>query len=312
MVWFLKIMRKEVIKLMKPFRIFARSLRDSLKSFVRNFTLSLASILCVTITLLLVSFTLIATFNINKTIQSVEDELSIIVYLDNEITEERSDELYEEFSNLSYVTNVEYKSSEVWKTEMSESDETFESILNYLEENPLQSSFTINVSDSEQINSVAEYISQTNDVNTVKYGEGMVDSIISTFSAIQTGTIVVVIALVIVTIFLIGNTIKLTIFSRRGEIEIMRLVGASNLTIKLPFIFEGLLVGIIGAIIPVCTSVYGYIMFYDYFEGVLFTNLLPLIEPMMFIIYIAVLLVLLGAFVGVLGSSRAVRKYLKV
>ncbi|MFI3260743.1 MAG: permease-like cell division protein FtsX [bacterium] len=297
---------------MKLFRILIRCMRDSLKSFVRNFSLSLASILCVTITLLLVSFTTIASVNINNTIESVENELNIIVYLNNDVTEDRIEELNAEFLAITDVIEVVYKSKEEWKIEMSETDESFENILNYLPENPLQDSFSLKVNDSTKINSIAEYVSQTNDVNTVKYGEGMVDSIISTFGTIQKTTIGIVVALIVVTVFLIGNTIKLTISSRRHEIEIMRLVGGSNMSIRLPFIFEGFLVGVIGSIIPVCVSVYGYIMLYDYFGGVLFTNLLPLIEPFDFILYIGMLLVILGATVGVIGSIRAVRKYLKV
>lgn len=297
---------------MKPIRIFIRCLRDSFKSFVRNFSLSLASILCVTITLLLVGFTAIASFNINNTIDSVEDELSIIVYLNKDVTEERLEELEIEFEEITHVDFVQLKNKDEWKTEMSEMDETFETVLNYLDENPLLDSFIIKVSDANKINSVAEYIAATNDVETVKYGEGMVDDVLSTFGIIQKGTILIVIALVLVTMFLIGNTIKLTIFSRRNEIEIMRLVGASNTTIRLPFIFEGFLVGIIGSIIPVSVCIYGYIIFFDYFNGVLFTNLLPLIDPFYFIFYISGMLMMIGAFVGVFGSIKAVRKYLKV
>lgn len=312
MVWFPMIMRKECINLMKAIRIFIRCMRDSFKSFVRNFSLSLASILCVTITLILVAFTSIASFNINSTIENLEDELSIIVYLSDDVTDERIIELEEEFNSIKYVEYTELKTDDEWKMQLSETDSTFETYLNYLDVNPLLDSFTIKVTDATKINDVAEYIIETNDVDTVKYGEGMLDDVLSTFSIIQTGTIVVVVALVLVTIFLIGNTIKLTIFSRRNEIEIMRLVGASNMTIRLPFVFEGFLVGIIGAIIPVCISVYGYIVLYNYFGGILFTNLIPLIEPFYFIFYIAAMLLTIGAFVGIFGSIRAVRKYLKV
>lgn len=297
---------------MKIIRILARSMRDSIKSFVRNFSLSLASILCVTITLILVSFTSVASANLNNTITSVENELSIIVYLNNDVTEERTSELYEEFQNIEYVTGVVFKSKDEWKMEMSETDETFETVLNYLPENPLQDSFAVKVEDPSKISRVAEYILQTNDVNTAKYGEGMVESIISTFGTVQNGTFIVVIALIVVTVFLIGNTIQLTIFSRRNDIEIMRLVGASNLTIKMPFIIEGFLVGIMGSIIPICITIYGYIIFYDYYDGVLFTDLLPLIEPFNFILIVGVCLMALGAVIGIMGSARAVRKYLKV
>lgn len=297
---------------MKIIRIFCRSIRDSLKSFVRNFSLSIASILCVTITLLLVAFSLISTANINATTQNIEDELNIIVYLDSGVDEERIEELEEEFTEIEGVSQVTFTSKETLKLDLQESDELYNYMLNYLEENPLFDTFTVNVKDSSEFEKIANYISETNDVQIVKYGEGMVDSILSGFSMVQTITIAIVVGLVLVTVFLIGNTIKLTVFSRKNEIEIMRLVGASNTAIKLPFIFEGLLVGIVGAIIPVCTSVYGYIIFFEQMDGVLFTNMIPLVEPFNFIIYEGIALFMIGGAVGVIGSARAVRKYLKI
>lgn len=297
---------------MKSSRIFIRCVRDSFKSLVRNFSLSLAAMLSVTITLILVSFSVIMAANINYTTTSIEEELSIVVYLVSDITDEEANDLEEEITDLDKVSYVTYKSKEEWKTEMSENDETFKIVLDYLEENPLLSSFDVKVNDASDLASVAAYIESSEGVESVKYGEGMVESILDAFSVVQKGTIAVVLALILVTIFLIGNTIKLTIFSRRSDIEIMRLVGASNVTIKLPFIFEGFLVGAIGSIIPVCTTVYGYIIFYSQFDGVLFSNMLVLISPYNFIFLVALLLVFIGGLVGAIGSLRAVRKHLKV
>ena len=140
----------------------------------------------------------------------------------------------------------------------------------------------------------------------------MVNNLISAFAMIQKVAIVMVIALIVVTIFLIINTIKLTIFSRKREISIMRLVGASNISIKIPFLFEGLILGFIGSIIPIITIIYGYTALYNHLGGVVYSNLITLIEPEPFI-YIAALIVLgIGMLVGMVGSAGAVRKYLKV
>ena len=129
---------------------------------------------------------------------------------------------------------------------------------------------------------------------------------------IQKITIGIVIALILVTVFLISNTIKLTIYSRKNEIEIMRLVGASNTTIKLPFLFEGLFLGLIGSIIPVCITIYGYTILYNIMHGYLFTETLNLIKPYNFVFYVSGAIILLGAVVGMFGSTNSVRKYLKV
>ena len=140
----------------------------------------------------------------------------------------------------------------------------------------------------------------------------MVENVISVFDVIQKVVLVVVIALVLVTGFLISNTIKLTIFSRRGEIEIMRLVGASNITIKLPFLFEGFIIGLVGSIIPICITIYGYVILYSRMHGKLFSNMIMLIKPYPFVFNISLILLGIGALVGMYGSIKAVRKYLKV
>ncbi len=305
-------MRKEDIKLMRSLRILGRSLRDSFKSVIRNFSLSLAAILSVTITLLLVAVAIIASVNINHTAENAEKELSITVYLADDVTDETISQLESEFTNLDKVASVILKTEDEWKTELTEYDPAYEAALNYLEENPLVDSFEIKVKSSEDLKSVAEYASTSPGVETVKYGEGMVDSILSIFSVVQQITIGLVIALVLVTAFLIGNTIKLTIFSRRNEIEIMRLVGASNTTIKLPFFFEGFIIGIVGSIIPICITIYGYIILYTKLDGQLFTPMLQLVKPFDFVFMVSLVLLSIGAIVGVFGSLRAVRKYLKI
>ena len=132
------------------------------------------------------------------------------------------------------------------------------------------------------------------------------------FDIIQKVTIVIVCALILVTAFLISNTIKLTIFSRKNEIEIMRLVGTSNFAIRQPFIIEGFILGVIGAIIPVIITVYGYILFYDHFDGYLFSHIIELIRPMNLVWFVSLILVIVGGIVGMFGSARAVRKYLKI
>ena len=140
----------------------------------------------------------------------------------------------------------------------------------------------------------------------------MVEQLVSTFDVVRKISIGAVIALIIVTAFLIVNTIKITIFSRKREIEIMRLVGASNINIKIPFVIEGLILGILGSIIPIITTCYGYTTLYDKFGGKLFTDFIKLIEPTPFIYYVSIILVVIGMIVGMFGSLRAVKKYLKI
>lgn len=306
------IMRKEVIRQMRAFRIFFRSIRDALKSVVRNFSLSFASIMCTTITLILVAVAVVAAANVNNATKLIEDELTIVTYLKKDVTEEQIDNIKSEISSYKNVEEVTFKSKDEWKLEMSEYDDSFKTVLNYLDENPLMDSFVLKVNDVKKLSETSEYIKAINGVDTVKYGEGMVEQVISVFDIVQKIVVVVVIALIVVTSFLISNTIKLTIFSRRNEIEIMRLVGASNITIKLPFLFEGFIIGLIGSIIPVCITIYGYVILYSRMHGKLFSNMIMLIKPYPFVFWVSSIVVAIGALVGMYGSIKAVRKYLKV
>mgnify|MGYP000464247817 FL=1 len=308
----LAIMRKEVIRQMRAFRIFFRSIRDALKSVVRNFSLSFASIMCTTITLILVAVAVVAAANVNNATKLIEDELTIVTYLKRDVTEEQIDNIKSEISSYKNVEEVTFKSKDEWKLEMSEYDDSFKTVLDYLDENPLMDSFVLKVNDVKKLSETSEYIKAINGVDTVKYGEGMVEQVISVFDIVQKIVVVVVIALVVVTSFLISNTIKLTIFSRRNEIEIMRLVGASNITIKLPFLFEGFIIGLIGSIIPVCITIYGYVILYSRMHGKLFSNMIMLIKPYPFVFWVSLIVIAIGALVGMYGSIKAVRKYLKV
>ena len=306
------IMRKEVIRQMRACRIFFRSIRDAFKSVVRNFSLSFASIMCTTITLILVAVAIVAAANVQNATKLIEDELTIVTYLKKDVTEEQIENIKTELKSYKYIDEVEFKSKDEWKLEMSNYDDSFKTVLDYLDENPLKDSFVLKVNDVKKLSETSEYVKAVTGVDTVKYGEGMVEQVISVFDVVQKIVVVVVIALILVTGFLISNTIKLTIFSRRSEIEIMRLVGASNITIKLPFLFEGLIIGLIGSVIPICITIYGYVILYSRLHGKLFSNMIMLIKPYPFVFNVSLIVVAIGALVGMYGSIKAVRKYLKV
>lgn len=299
---------------MKAFRILGRNIRDSFKSVFRNFSLSLASISCITITLLVVSVAIILTYNVNNFAESVEKDVTIVAFLDVDITEEETKKVEDEIKKLDNIDTYIYRSKTDITNEMMDSSEVFSSIMSEWtdDENPLQATFQVKVINIETIGDVAEKIKNIDNVSVVKYGEGMVEQLVSVFDTVKNISLIVVIALILVTAFLISNTIKITIFSRRREIEIMRLVGASNINIKIPFLFEGLFLGIIGSIIPVLVTIYGYVAIYNKFGGKLFTQIIQLIKPEPFVYFVSLALVGIGMIVGMFGSWRAVKKHLKI
>lgn len=297
---------------MKALRILSRSIRDSFKSVFRNLPLSMASILCTTITLILVAIAIFLSYNVREVTTTLEHELTIVVYLKKEVTEEEKIEIQNDLKTMDNVDNYKLKTKEEWKAEMKKESDTLNTTLDYLEENPLLDSVIVTVKDVKDLKETAERLRDYDYVSSAEYGEGMVENIIGIFDAISYGTIIMVVALVCVTAFLIANTIKLTIFSRKTEIEIMRLVGASNTAIKLPFVFEGFILGVLGSLIPVALSIYGYTILYSQTGGYVFTKIITLVKPFPFVLYVSLILLGIGSVVGMLGSWWAVRKHLKI
>ena len=312
MVYLPAMIRKEVIKHMKAIRIVSRGIRDAFKSVIRNFSLSTAAITCSSITLILVAVSMIISYNVKNITNDLEKELTIVVYMKDTSTEENVNELKTSLEHMENVETYDFKSKEAWKLEMKNYSDTFSTALDYLETNPLLDSFTIYVKDVSHLKETTEEIRKFDFIESADYGEGMAENLVKAFDVIEKVTLVIVFALVLVTAFLIGNTIKLTIFSRRNEIEIMRLVGSSNISIRLPFLFEGLFLGILGSIIPILITIYGYVLLFDHFNGYLFTQIIRLTEPFNFILYVSGILIIIGAIIGMFGSYRAVRKYLKI
>lgn len=307
-------MRKERTY-MKIFRMLGRNIRNAFKSVFRNFSLSLASISCITITLIIVAISILATLNVNNFAKVMKEDVTMVVFLNTETTAEEEEQIEFQLKNMDNVESVEFRSKEDVKNEMAGTSETLRSIMEEWEEsdNPLKDNYLIKVTDIEKIKDTANEIQKIEQVDAVNYGEGMIEQLITAYDAVQKVSLLVVIALIVVTIFLIINTIKLTIFSRKREISIMRLVGASNFTIKNPFVIEGMFLGILGSIIPILITTYGYLAFYNHFQGYLFSSpLIKLIKPEPFIYYVALLVLVIGIIVGMLGSYRAVKKYLKV
>ena len=297
---------------MKMFRFLRRGIRDAFKSVFRNFSLSLAAVACTTITLILVSVAIIITYNVKNVSKNLESELTIVVYLQKDTPDDEIDILKSSFLQLSNVEEVTFKDADEWKLDMKEFSETYKAALDYLEENPLLDAFVVKVKDVSDLGETARKIREFNFVESADYGEGMAETVVSVLNIVQKVTVAIVIALIFVTAFLISNTIKLTIFSRKSEIEIMRLVGASNSAIKLPFIFEGFILGLIGSIIPILATIYGYMMLYEHFNGYILTPLLTIIKPFNFVLFVSLAVLIMGCIIGMFGSYRAVRKHLKI
>ena len=255
-----------------------------------------------------------ASLNINNFTEEIERDLTIVVFLDREATAADVSVVKQELDKISNIDKITFISKDEVKKEMQQESEVLNKVLEGYteEESPLKDTYQVTVKEIAKIKDTADKIKTIESVSVVRYGEGMVEKLVSAFESVKKVTYGVVIALVVVTVFLIVNTIRLTISARRREISIMRLVGASNFTIKTPFIIEGMILGALGSIIPVIFTTYGYMAFYKHFDGYLFSKLILLIKPEPFIYTTSLAVVIIGILVGMIGSASAVKKYLKI
>ena len=259
--------------------------------------------------------------NVENFSNSIRKDVTVVMFLKGDTTSEDEEKIKEE---LKSVENIE-DSTVVFKSKMDSANELNEGIDVFAttvdgwteESNPLLDSYMFKVKVIEDIDKTIDEVKKLSfskdKINNINYGEDIVQQLIVVFNVVEKVCIVAVVALILVTAFLITNTIKLAIYSRKREIEIMRLVGASNISIKIPFIIEGLFIGIFGAIVPVLMIIFGYTSLYDFFGGELFGSALAsLVVPMPFVYYVSGILLMIGVVVGMIGSYLAVRKYLKI
>lgn len=299
---------------MKLFRLLGRSIRDAFKSVFRNFSLSLASISSVTITLLIVAISMVLSYNIENISTLIKKDFSIVVFVENSATNDEVKAIEKKIKNMDNIDSCVYENKEQVAEAWKKSSDTFKVIIESWDknENPLADTFSIKVKNIENIKETAEQIKKIEKVSLVRYGEGIIEQLLSVLEVIEKFLIGMVIALILVTIFLVSNTIKITIFSRRKEIEIMRLVGASNSNIRMPFVIEGLFLGFLGSVVPILATIYGYSALYNFVHLDNISPFLQLAAPTPFIYIISLILLLIGTIVGMFGSAGSVRKYLKI
>ena len=247
-----------------------------------------SSIFAVTITLLLIGVISVLALNVQDISANIEDGVRIYVKLERSIDENAEKEVGNQIKKLKGVGSVTYSSKDEELNKLidkqgKDGKTLFES---YREDNPLGSAYEVEAKDPTKLASLAKKIQDIPNVNSVNYGG-------------------------IVALFMISNTIKITITARSTEISIMRMVGASNWYIRIPFMLEGMLIGLFGAIIPILVLVYGYGALYNYTGGSLMSSMLVLKAPMPFIRDFSFILAGLGAGVGLIGSFVSMRRFLK-
>lgn len=294
-------------------RTLIRHFKEGGKNIFRNGWMTFASISAVTVMLLVVGAFLLIIMNVNHFADSLEQDVEMRVFIDLTATEEEQQQLWTELENIEGIESIEFVSKDEGLDSLIESfgehGQVFETLRS---ENPLNDVFVVQAKNPEDTEKLAGIIEPLEHVEDVEYGKDIFKPLFSATNFIRIVGFVLIIGLMFTAMFLIANTIKLTIVARKREIQIMKLVGATNGFIRWPFFVEGLLLGVLGSIIPITVLSYGYTQFYNSMgtgTGIDFFNFLPT-SPLLF--QMSALLLGIGAFVGVWGSMMSVRKFLKI
>nr|WP_295971859.1 permease-like cell division protein FtsX [uncultured Bacillus sp.] len=294
-------------------RTFRRHVRESFKSLGRNGWMTFASAGAVTITLLLVGVFFVIMMNLNEVANSIEEDVEIRVHIDVAATKEQQQVLHDKIKALSEVASVKFSPKEKELNNLVDSfGEDGEAFKLFEQDNPLNDVFVVKTKDPSDTIKTAKKIEKMQYAAKVKYGQGKVEKIFKVTDTSRNVGIILIIGLLFTAMFLISNTIKITIFARRKEIEIMRLVGATNWFIRWPFFLEGLWLGLIGSVLPVTIVGISYYYVYEIFSPKLKGNMIQMLDFNPFFYQVAGLLILMGALIGVWGSLMSVRKFLKI
>lgn len=293
-----------------------RHIREGFIGVIRHFPLALSSISSVTVTLLIMAVFMLLSANLTQVTQQLEASVQIHVQVNNE---------FEEESELSRIENAIKAIPEVANVTFSSKDEELEAYIALSdsesaeemygsfrgENNPMLHAFIVEAKNGDQIGAIAEEIRLIEGVEKAKYGGDSTAVFVKGMESVRNAGYIIVGALSFIAVFLISNTIRVSIHSRRQEISIMRTVGATNWYIRWPFIIEGMIIGFVGSLLPVIATIFGYNYIIQLTGGNLLSKMLTLVPTMPLVREVSLSLVAIGVIVGALGSLFSVGKQLR-
>ena len=292
-----------------------RYIRDGLKNIWRNLFMSISSIFTLTITLSLCSLFVLFAHNSNEFTEHLENEIKIFVEFDKVATPEQIQSTIDTIEQNSYVVDVEYTTKEQNYQDFidrigNDDPELAVFFENTSDENPLVGTLVVSADAVNHVDQVAKEIKEMSNISYVDYGE---ESSLAAFAnitkMIRESFSWIVVVLLVLAVFLIQNTIKLTIYARKNELKIMKLVGASATHVTVPFLVEGLIIGVLGAIGPILFTVFGYQYLYELFGGVLVIPMFQLTAPLPLVYTLSFGIGIISIAISLIGSFFAVIRY---
>lgn len=296
-------------------------LKQGLQGIWRNRLMVLASVCTVSACLFILGIVYCLVANVQQFADDLDDSLGIIAFLSENVSEESVPTLVEQIRGMEGVKEVTYVSAdEAWqnfKESMGFDDQLGEDTLAQLDQdNPLANSASLEIYlyEAADQNDFVAQLQTMPQIRSIRYAAETADVLANLSSMITWGGMALILLLVFIAILLISNTIKLSVFVRRTEIGIMKYIGAKDSFVKIPFIVEGMIIGVLGAVLPAILIYfsYGSIVNFAVQQFGTFTQLIHFISANTILIQLIPIFLAVGIVVGVLGSTLSLRKYLKV
>lgn len=292
---------------------FKYSFSEAKKNVIRNGLMSIASLFTIACCLLILGVFAIISINVNHITDKIKDQCEVQLYINVGTPQERVAQIGQEIAGVANVKEASLFTKEETLqyaiNDMFEGDATM--LEGFQEDNPFSDSYKVVLHDIEQTNETVEALSKIGDVEKVVNKQDVVNTVLSLSGTIKKFSIVIMLILLLIAIVIISNTVKLTVFNRRKEINIMKYIGATDRFIRIPFVLEGLIVGFLGAVLAFAVVTWGYYALVKYMETLNF-GVVEFVKTGQIAPMLAVLFVTFGSLIGVVGSAVSMRKHLQV
>ncbi|MBP3232087.1 MAG: permease-like cell division protein FtsX [Anaerovibrio sp.] len=286
-------------------------IREVFNSLKRNNWMSVASIGTVAVSLFIFGMFLMLVMNMNKMVESLESQVQIKVYLEEDFSRDDARDLEVDLKKMQGVESVTFVPKEEAMEKFKERLGDQKTLLEALDEtNPLPDSFEVTLVQPEMVKTAAENIERLEGVEMAKYGQDVMEHLFDITRLIRIFGFALMFVLALATLFIIANTIRLTVFARRKEIAIMKYVGATDWFIRWPFVLEGMVMGLLGSLIASVILRFSYAGITAKIYNTL--AFLPLIPEYPFLNYVTLVVIIGGMVMGAIGSAVSIKRFLKV
>ncbi|MCH4178668.1 MAG: permease-like cell division protein FtsX [Megasphaera sp.] len=286
-------------------------IREAFQSFCRNSFMSIASVATVTLSLFILGIFMIMAANLDYFAENLESQVQISIYLKDDLSQDQIQSVSARLKNLPDVKKITFTNKDQAMDALKERMKDQPGILNALEgKNPLPSSYEITFTNPESVKKTARIVADYPEVESTHYGQEIIEQLFRITTIIRWGGIALIIFLTLATLFIISNTIRLTVFARRKEIAIMKYVGATNWFIRWPFLLEGLILGFVGGVIADVLLA----QFYEFVTVAVHSSLafLPMVSMYPFLYHVSGVLLVISMIIGAIGSTISLKRYMKV